>query len=691
MFIGSGATYHSANAALIYRRTPKGLIQMSGAAYNQMFPGEDWRKLSQRNITDAFQGIARGTGKGNNYDWNSIVDNTGSWTQQYSTAGSDINEAWNPETAGIYGQAMQAQAAGSNLANTPMPWLANTPEALKNQKLAMQENATPPTSALQPGATGQNVKQLQDWLVKGGNMTQEQVDTGYGTYGPQTTAAVKALQKKLGIDAGAGAGFFGQKTMSALKSPYAQGFTGTRGEAPTSSAEGMAAVNKLMPSAAEPSVVDSLMQSDTEFQGFFQQWQKGMQDYFSPKNQKMSLVNEYKALLKESGIEGIDAELINDKKVIEGTEDDIRNEVMKAGGFATDSQVQALSAARNKTLIKNYNTLLETRNSKASYLDNVMKLSAQDRTEANQQFDKMMDFGFKVMDYRDKMQKNSTDAYNKIVQNAGYDGLLKMTNGDRHATSIIEKTLGLSSGGLQSLATQAAETRAIDLQEKSLDFAIKKANLANIYSQIADRDAQNNVATDPFGKVIVKPVEAMKINKELVNSDSYKAIQKGRDSLQFLTSFEDKFNKTGATSAVFSPRQNADLKARYNTAILNLKEFFNLGVLNGPDEAILRSVLPDPTNRSAFLTTASLGIYKPSAGTKAGIDNMKKMIEASLDERFTSLSAQYGDYSTGSVGSLNDLNRSYIQQKSILNPQIKKLLAENPNLDINDILSIIFQ
>ena len=73
-----------------------------------------------------------------------------------------------------------------------------------------------PTSALQPGASGQSVKQLQDYLVSQGMMTQEQVNTGYGVYGPQTTEAVRKLQEKLGVDNSSGVGFFGPKTISAL-------------------------------------------------------------------------------------------------------------------------------------------------------------------------------------------------------------------------------------------------------------------------------------------------------------------------------------------------------------------------------------------------------------------------------------------------------------------------------------------
>lgn len=50
----------------------------------------------------------------------------------------------------------------------------------------------PSTSTLKQGDTGDAVKKLQDELVAGGYMTREQVNTGYGTYGPKTAAAVAA-------------------------------------------------------------------------------------------------------------------------------------------------------------------------------------------------------------------------------------------------------------------------------------------------------------------------------------------------------------------------------------------------------------------------------------------------------------------------------------------------------------------
>ena len=77
----------------------------------------------------------------------------------------------------------------------------------------------PPTTNLQPGMTGTEVKKLQDYLVSQGFMTQAQVDTGYGIYGPRTTAAVQALQESLGVDNSSGPGYWGPKTIQAVSTP----------------------------------------------------------------------------------------------------------------------------------------------------------------------------------------------------------------------------------------------------------------------------------------------------------------------------------------------------------------------------------------------------------------------------------------------------------------------------------------
>lgn len=72
---------------------------------------------------------------------------------------------------------------------------------------------TVPRVDLQRGAQGAAVKQLQRALVKARVMTQAQMDTGPGVFGPQTQAALKKFQRAHGVEA---IGVYGPKTRAAF-------------------------------------------------------------------------------------------------------------------------------------------------------------------------------------------------------------------------------------------------------------------------------------------------------------------------------------------------------------------------------------------------------------------------------------------------------------------------------------------
>ncbi len=235
-------------------------------------------------------------------------------------------------------------------------------------------------------------------------------------------------------------------------------------------------------------------------------------------------------------------------------------------------------------------------------------------------------------------------------------------------------------------AIMAAGVYGGDILERN----IKQKQLDNIQSEIDKRNRENKpVFLDPEGRIIVDRTEAQKVSKELVNNDAYKAIQKSKDSLAYLKNFEEALDKYGSTSGVFDPIKNAELKAKYNAATLQLKEFFNLGVLNGPDLSIIQGVLPNPSDTSNFRKFVQLGTYQPATASQSGLNSMKKMVETALDDRYKSIRTQYSPYSPQSVAGLADANRIYIEQKSILNPNIQQLVDENPDLSDEEILTIM--
>lgn len=258
------------------------------------------------------------------------------------------------------------------------------------------------------------------------------------------------------------------------------------------------------------------------------------------------------------------------------------------------------------------------------------------------------------------------------------------------SATALEINKAKTANDVQNILTKFAPQLAKAGQSEQ---KLRDARLANIYSQIAERNEQKQIVVDPLGKVVLKPEEALKINKELVNNDAYKAIRKGQDSLQYLLDFEKKFKSVGLET--LPGKDKGELATKYQTSLLNLKEFFNLGVLNGPDLSVLEGIMPNPTKGVNWGPWGILPGSKKFAGVKsattAGIETLKENISKTLDDRYQSLASQYGDYSSQSLNSLADLQRIYVQQKASLDPNLQKMIDENPNLQIQDVIQLITQ
>ncbi|HYI00066.1 peptidoglycan-binding protein [Hyalangium sp.] len=85
-----------------------------------------------------------------------------------------------------------------------------------------------PQNDLQRGNQGEEVRQLQSALVDLGYMTQAQMDTGPGTFGPQTEASLKRFQADHGVPS---TGYYGPLTREALTAK-AGGSSGPTGPGP---------------------------------------------------------------------------------------------------------------------------------------------------------------------------------------------------------------------------------------------------------------------------------------------------------------------------------------------------------------------------------------------------------------------------------------------------------------------------
>ncbi|HEB13467.1 MAG TPA: hypothetical protein ENI13_00630 [candidate division CPR3 bacterium] len=272
-------------------------------------------------------------------------------------------------------------------------------------------------------------------------------------------------------------------------------------QAPTTVGGAAQVLGQFTPQVEEPDQIQSFLAADP----FLNELTLSFQNYMSEQNQRASLVEEYQALLESSGIEALDTELLDMKQVIEGSEDDIRAEISSAGGFSTESQVLALTNSRNKQLIKNYNALLETRNTKEKYLDTMLSLTIADRQEANQQFDTMMNFNFRIADLQQRMQNNAIAGIERMVNTIGWNGIVDSLESP-YELGLLERTYGLPQGGATIAAQRESETlafgqeeRQFERREAELDISLKQAQIANIQSQISEREKAEEEVTGDLG------------------------------------------------------------------------------------------------------------------------------------------------------------------------------------------------
>lgn len=336
----------------------------------------------------------------------------------------------------------------------------------QSQQTTGQTNAAQPPSApsayLQPGAQGQDVAQLQNYLVQMGYLTPEQVSTGQGTYGPQTTAAVAKLQQDLGLNVGSQAGYYGPKTQEALGAKYNTFFNSVQNSAvPQSGADARAQIqNGITPDEPTSDPVFGAMASSMA--PILQSLGQVLQNINNPALTATSLQSEYNQLSQQYNLPGMQADMLNMQNIMNGTENDIRDELSSAGGGGTESQVLAMSAARNKVVLKQYNSLSTQYQAAATNVQNMMQYAGQDQATQLQRTqmtasvtESMASIESQMMQMGMTMQNNARQAVQYNVTQMGYQGLAASTQGNPQMSKYYENMLGLAPGSLSNPATVA--------------------------------------------------------------------------------------------------------------------------------------------------------------------------------------------------------------------------------------------
>ena len=348
------------------------------------------------------------------------------------------------------------------------------------------------------------------------------------------------------------------------------------GVSPVTAGQGSAAVQTAMQGVGgqeePPSILGGIQETDSNFDSLFLEFDK----YFSPQVQRTSLVDEYSKLSKSLGLDAINTELIDTKRIIDGTEDDIRSEITGAGGLATDSQVLAMANARNKSLIKNYNYLLDTKNAATTQLSTLMELTIADRQSAEAEFDRKMDFGFKVAEFKQRATDNARGVYSKMTPQQ----LMAITNGNAYEQGIIEKTMGWGQGGLQRLASlPPSEEDQLDLELKRSQLKTDILQREKLQGEIDAQQGTNGIDEKTMGKIQSSP--------------EYKTISGVLPALNAIKEYANAVKDTGSFEW-FSGTKAGNLKATYGNALSAWKTLATLGALSGADFGLAENVIPAP-------------------------------------------------------------------------------------------------
>lgn len=431
----------------------------------------------------------------------------------------------------------------------------------------------------------------------------------------------------------------------------------------------------IPPPPADTSNIDMALSQDKGYQ----QLLADRAEYTNVANQSKSLVDEYTQSLKDAGIPAINAELLNTKNIIDGTEEDIRKEVQAVSGFATDSQVLALAGARNKQLIKNYNNLLDTKTMAMESINTMMGLAQQDRTNALNTINQKMQIDEQLQSYRDKFVNNAKEAYNNVIKAVGYAGLYQSLQQDPSSIPLVEKTLGLASGGLKQLATYKAlpdpmdalqlENQQLQNQKlkKELNTPVGGSNTLSV-SEAQSLGVPYGTTEAQAKKMGIVPGSVNGVDEKTMakiqSSPEYKTINGVLPAIQALSSYKEAINKYG-TAEIISGAGKGELSGTYGNAIAAWKTLAGLGALSGADFALAENAVP------------STGFFQRSS-------TMLGKINASIDNavsQATNLTQRLGqNYPTAK----ENLNTQLDYAKAIAYPDKYKVAPDGTVIEITN-------
>lgn len=387
--------------------------------------------------------------------------------------------------------------SGGTVVNVNQPAPAEPP---KQPEPKTQPAGTPPSPLSMP-ATGSVVDLLNSAGTDSSFAARQQLAQQYGIQGYTGTAAQNQDLSKKFLDA-----------FNANKET----------KVPDNSAQASSAIDQyLQQNQQQPqqdpskAFIDTYASMNPIEANLFQQ----LSTLASTQTNQQSLRDLYTQEVAAQGIPALNLQLADMNRIMEGTEDDIRDEITNAGGFATDSQVQALTTARNKTLLTKAQYLSDLINAKNDYVDHIVNLTQADRKQVSDDLDRKLGITNTLVNMADKMQSNAKENYQSIVNNVGYDGLVSSIS-SQEDLKRVSQSLGLEPSTLLQLATvQTPAQKQMALQEANYQLSVDKFNEDKRQFGLQYALEKNKLANQQAAATVVSPYQLERSTRSIQSVD----------------------------------------------------------------------------------------------------------------------------------------------------------------------------
>ena len=342
-----------------------------------------------------------------------------------------------------------------------------------------------------------------------------------------------------------------------LASIQRQGLANVQGQAPDTQGEASLGIQKALgPAAQEDPISVERLDEFAQTNPFIQQSTQELMEFLSPESTRTQLAESIDRLVADRReVSGLKLELMNVKRVMEGSDQDIRDEITKSGGFATESLVQALTVGRNRTLLQKANFITDQISFMQDAIQTDTLIYGFQKDAAAQEFQQRSFLvNYQQQNQRDIYNANQ-DIINRNLDTLGADGLLNSLGGDQVMIDRVSRQLFGTSDGLQQAALQTQQDRALAQEDRALDIDIKEATLRG-------KRLENNIAQDKLDRA----------NQAIANGqltpDQGKAVKELSAELRQEPSYKEMF----------------EVRAGFNTAQVGFKQnsgFGDIAMVNG--------------------------------------------------------------------------------------------------------------